>query len=98
MIPLLYYRDVMDQIASALEGQHKGWEGVNYVRIDGSTDSLDRRKATQRFRDDPTISVALLSITAAGVLLHCCILVALHLPCLIISICCRVIDLCMTDR
>ena len=31
----------MDQIGAALEGQHKNWEGVKYVRIDGSTDSLD---------------------------------------------------------
>ena len=64
----------MDQIAAALEGQYKNWEGVKYVRIDGSTDSLDRRTATHRFRDDPTISVALLSITAAGTYPPICIL------------------------
>ena len=64
----------MDQIAAAFEGQHKNWEGVKYVRIDGSTDPLDRRTATHRFRDDPNISVALLSITAAGTFLPPCML------------------------
>ncbi|GIM10872.1 hypothetical protein Vretimale_14479, partial [Volvox reticuliferus] len=43
------------------------WQGVNYVRIDGSHDSGERRTAVMRFRDDPTVRVALLSITAAAV-------------------------------
>ena len=61
----------MDSIARALEGLNKGWEGAKYVRIDGSTDGVDRRTAAHRFRDDPTIAVALLSITAAGKLDLC---------------------------
>lgn len=56
----------MDSLAAALIGQAKGWEGAKYIRIDGSTDAVDRRDAAHRFRDDPSISVALLSITAAG--------------------------------
>ena len=56
----------MDKLASALEGETKGWEGLGYVRIDGSNDAIERRTAANRFRDDLTISVALLSITAAG--------------------------------
>lgn len=56
----------MDKLAAALSGQHQNFAGVVYVRIDGSTDSEDRRAAVNRFRDDPTVSVALLSVTAAG--------------------------------
>lgn len=41
--------------------------GVGYVRVDGSHDSTERLTAVQRFRSDPTIRVALLSITAAAV-------------------------------
>lgn len=59
-------RDVMDRIARALEGLGPTWEGAKYVRVDGSTDAVDRRSAANSFRDDPSISVALLSITAAG--------------------------------
>ena len=63
---LLLRRDVMNRLACALEGQEQGWPGAKYVRIDGATDAIDRRTAVQRFRDDATVSVALLSITAAG--------------------------------
>lgn len=58
--------DVMDSLAAALSGQDSAFPGAAFVRIDGSTDAIDRRAAVARFRDDPNISVALLSITAAG--------------------------------
>lgn len=59
----------MAKLAEALSGQGSGaeWGGAAFVQIDGSTDSYDRRLAVNRFRDDPTIQVALLSVTAAGV-------------------------------
>ncbi len=62
------YRDVMSKLANALEGSpgKEGWGGVPYVRIDGETDSRDRRTACLQFKEDPAIGVALLSITAAG--------------------------------
>lgn len=41
--------------------------GVGYVRVDGSHDSTERLAAVHRFRSDPSIRVALLSITAAAV-------------------------------
>jgi SNF2 family DNA or RNA helicase len=44
-----------------------GWRGVGFVRVDGSHDSQERLMAVQRFRTDPNIRVALLSVTAAGV-------------------------------
>jgi SNF2 family DNA or RNA helicase len=63
----------MSRLAQALEGEGPGneWGGAPYVRIDGSSDGHDRRLAVNRFRDDPGIHVALLSVTAAGTfLLH----------------------------
>lgn len=58
----------MSRLANALEGNQAkdGWAGVPYVRIDGETDSRDRRTACLQFREDPAIRAALLSITAAG--------------------------------
>jgi hypothetical protein len=63
----------MSKLANALEGGpgKEGWGGVPYVRIDGETDSRDRRTACLQFKEDPAIRVALLSITAAGTS-HCC--------------------------
>lgn len=58
----------MAKLAEALSGQGSGadWGGAPFVQIDGSTDSFDRRLAVNCFRDDPSIQVALLSVTAAG--------------------------------
>ena len=58
----------MSRLANALEGSSgkESWSGVPYVRIDGDTDSRDRQTACLQFKEDPTIRVALLSITAAG--------------------------------
>ena len=57
----------MARLASALEGEGvKDWAGAAYVRIDGATDHPSRREACRRFRDDPSVRVALLSVMAAG--------------------------------
>ena len=65
-------RDVMSQLANALEGQDgEGAGRVPYVRVDGDSDSRDRRSAVLKFREDPSVKVALLSITAAGLSLPC---------------------------
>ena len=56
----------MNKLANALEGGSKGWGGASYVRIEGATDIKDRHEAVKRFRMDPCIRVALLSVTAAG--------------------------------
>ena len=70
-------RSVMAQLAAALEGEggNADWGGAEYVRIEGGTDQRDRREACTRFRDDPAVRVALLSVTAAGAhpqLSRCC--------------------------
>ncbi len=57
----------MRKLARELEGTGQAdWAGVGYVQIDGSTDHRDRRDACQRFKNDPCIRVALLSVMAAG--------------------------------
>lgn len=57
----------MAKLAAVLEGEGGGeWAGAEYVRIEGATDHRDRRAAAARFRDDPAVRVALLSVTAAG--------------------------------
>ena len=57
----------MRKLAQELEGTGQAeWAGVGYVQIDGSTDQRDRRGACQRFKNDPSIRVALLSVMAAG--------------------------------
>lgn len=38
-----------------------------FIRFDGDCDSVERMEMVQRFRTDPEIKVALLSITAASV-------------------------------
>jgi len=40
--------------------------GVYTIRIDGSTKGPVREKAVKRFQEDPSVKVAILSITAAG--------------------------------
>lgn len=57
---------VMNCIAKALEGL-EDYPAVGFIRIDGTTDSQDRRDLCNAFRNDPRRRVALLSITAAGV-------------------------------
>ena len=62
-------RTVVSRLAAALEGEggtRGDWAGAAYVRIDGGSDHAERRAAAARFRDDPSIRVALLSVTAAG--------------------------------
>ncbi len=57
----------MRRLAQDLEGSGSTeWSGIGYVQIDGSTDHRDRRDACQRFKNDPGIRVALLSVMAAG--------------------------------
>jgi hypothetical protein len=56
----------MDGLAAALDGT-SGFSPVPFVRIDGGTDGEGRREAAARFRADPRVRVALLSVTAAGV-------------------------------
>jgi hypothetical protein len=43
------------------------FRGVGYVRIDGSVEPSHRMAEVRRFRDDPSVRVALLSITATAV-------------------------------
>ncbi|GMH90489.1 hypothetical protein TrVE_jg4166 [Triparma verrucosa] len=42
-------------------------ESYRYIRIDGKTSPLKRTEMTSKYQDDPKVTVAILSITAAGV-------------------------------
>ena len=46
-----------------------GGGGGAHIRIDGSTPALERARLVDRFQRDPTVRVALLSITASDT---CC--------------------------
>ncbi|GAB4813573.1 hypothetical protein N2152v2_000619 [Parachlorella kessleri] len=61
-----HHKDVMDGLAAALDGA-AGFAPVPFIRIEGATDGEGRRQAAARFRADPAVRVALLSVTAAGV-------------------------------
>jgi SNF2 family DNA or RNA helicase len=41
--------------------------GMNYVKMDGSMTTVTRKREIQRFKDDPSILVFLISIQAGGV-------------------------------
>ncbi|CAL1546880.1 unnamed protein product [Lymnaea stagnalis] len=57
-----YHHDMMNGVQQTL------WEKkVKFVRIDGTTKSLDRQAYVTQFQSDPQTRVAILSILAAGV-------------------------------
>lgn len=65
-------RDVIAKLANALEGgvatrSSSHWSGVPYIRIQGDVATSERHALVARFRNDPSVRVALLSVTAAGV-------------------------------
>lgn len=75
-----HHRSVMNALAAALDNllcrggrrmssaqwQNNIHRAYEFVRIDGETDAEGRRQAVERFRSDPQVRVALLSVTAAG--------------------------------
>lgn len=64
LFELVLSRDVMDGLATEFEAM---LGSTGYVRIDGQSDSTDRMQAVNKFRCNPDVRLALLSITAAGV-------------------------------
>jgi hypothetical protein len=63
------FADEVEEAAAAgsAAADRRRWRGVSYVRVDGSHDSTERLAAVRRFKADPSVRVALLSITAAAV-------------------------------
>lgn len=61
--------DDVEAAAAAADGPptRLASRAVGYVRVDGHHDSTERLAAVRKFRSDPSIRVALLSITAAAV-------------------------------
>jgi SNF2 family DNA or RNA helicase len=62
LIIFAHHSAVLDALESACSSR-----GVKYVRIDGMTSANKKHGSCKLFRDDATVQVALLSITAAGV-------------------------------
>lgn len=66
-----HHRAVMNHLAAELDRlftlKRRRQRAIHFVRVDGDTDPEGRREAVERFRSDPSVVVALLSVTAAGV-------------------------------
>lgn len=62
-----YSTQTLDLIENYIKGKHQ------YLRMDGSTNSKDRQKIADRYRDDPTIFAFLLSTKAMGLGLNLCV-------------------------
>ena len=59
---------VLDEIAAAIGLSNTGEDGTHkFIRIDGSTTPRSRQEQIDSFQNDPSIRVAMLGITAAGV-------------------------------
>ena len=57
----------MRRLAQALEGVGDGdWAGVGNIQITGATEQRNGCDACQRFKKEPRIRMALLSVMAAG--------------------------------
>ena len=65
MIVFAHHLRVLDAI------EHSVGKKVSYIRIDGSTKMQDRNQAVHDFQEQPSVRLAILSITAAGVR-HAC--------------------------
>lgn len=85
VIVFAHHKDVMNDIAACLDaefskinatklnGRDRAEEDkICYVRIDGETLAQDRKKACDDFRVNPSVRVALLSVTAAATGLDFC--------------------------
>ena len=62
-----HHLSVLDGIASGCELSNYPSSHRKYIRIDGSTSPKSRQEQIDIFQKDPTVRVALLGITAAGV-------------------------------
>ncbi|GBG89855.1 hypothetical protein CBR_g49704 [Chara braunii] len=62
MVIFAHHLEVLDEIQKFIQGS-----GLDYVRIDGSTNSIDRLKALHMFRDQVQVRVAIVGVTAGGV-------------------------------
>ena len=59
-----HHKEVLDTIEDAVA---KKFKGIGHTRIDGSVSSANRMISVQKFQNDKSVRMALLSVTAAGV-------------------------------
>ncbi|CAM9826147.1 unnamed protein product, partial [Phaeothamnion confervicola] len=61
-----HHKNVLDALERGVL-KVKGAHAVPYIRIDGRTRPKDRQDLVEKFQTDPTVRVALLGLTAAGI-------------------------------
>jgi len=62
-----HHLDVLNQISSGAGLSNRSDSLTKYIRIDGSTNPRERQEQILRFQTDPSVRIAMLGITAAGV-------------------------------
>ena len=62
-----HHLNVLDAIITGAELNNCNESNKKYIRIDGATNPKTRQEEINRFQRDPSVRVAILSITAAGV-------------------------------
>ena len=69
-IVFAHHKAVMNHLYAEIDAAitaRKADKKLDIVRIDGDTDIEGRKEAVDRFRNDPDVCIALLSVTAAGI-------------------------------
>lgn len=62
-----HHLDVLDQISRGAGLSNAKLSTTKYIRIDGSTSPKTRQEQILKFQTDPSVRIAMLGITAAGV-------------------------------
>ena len=62
-----HHLDVLDEVSKGAGLSNLPKSATKYIRIDGSTTPQARQEQILRFQTDPTVRIAMLGITAAGV-------------------------------
>lgn len=67
LVIFAHHLDVLNSLEQCSGVSNAPGSNTKYIRIDGSTTPQSRQDQIDSFQDDPTIKIALLGITAAGV-------------------------------
>ena len=67
LVIFAHHLDVLNAIEESSGVSNQPGSNTQYIRIDGSTTPQSRQDQIDSFQDDPSIKIALLGITAAGV-------------------------------
>jgi len=67
LVIFAHHLDILNSLEQSSGVSNAPGSNTKYIRIDGSTTPQSRQDQIDSFQDDPTIKIALLGITAAGV-------------------------------